>query len=157
MIGAFLPALAPYLQWEYEVVDVTPGLPVLISGKPVATTGLYACPFGPQANIKLWPGPSGGYSTPVVGSLVLLAFNDGNPAKPRIAGLDPSTPPTSTKFGASPTFLTPSPWATYIQSALHKFLTGLNATTLAGQAATFLAELAPGTVPSNATTLVEGE
>jgi hypothetical protein len=155
IVNAILPSLAAYLQWEYRVVDVTPGLPVRISATPVETSGQFACPFGPQANIQLWPGPSGGYSTPVVGSLVLLAFNDGNPAKPRIAGLDPTTPPLGTKFGQSPTPLVPTPWGSELASALTTFSGGLNPTTLAAQATTLHAALA--LLPSPATTVVQAE
>lgn len=159
VVGGSLPAardiLAAFIQWEYRVIDVTPGPPVLISGTPVATVGNLACPFGPLANIALWPGPSGGYSTPAPGSLILVAFNDGNPAKPRVSGLDPNSFPTSTKFGAAPTPIVPTPWATGLGAALEIFATGLSTTTLAAQASALVTAL--GLLPPDATTLVEAE
>lgn len=93
---AILPSLATYVRWEYRVTGVQPGPPVLVSGSPVAG----ACPFGTLANITLWPGPSGCYALPAVGSLVLVEFHEGNPAKPSVCGLDPNVPPTEIVLGA---------------------------------------------------------
>lgn len=90
-----LPTLPNYLRWEYRVLDVTPGQPVIISGVPVDPT----CPHGQLANISLWPGSDGGYAVPVVGSLILIEFHDGNPQKPAVCGLDPSVPPILTTLG----------------------------------------------------------
>jgi hypothetical protein len=92
LINAILPQLSCYVQWEYRVVGVEPGPPVTVSAVPVSQ----ACPFGNLANITLWPGPDGGYCLPAEGSLVLVAFNDGSPAKPRIAATDPNAVPTLT-------------------------------------------------------------
>jgi hypothetical protein len=88
-------SLAVYMRWEYTVAGVTPGPPVLISGVPASTT----CPFGPLANITLWPGADGGYAIPAPGSLVLVEFHDGSPAKPAVCGLDPNVPPLVTFLG----------------------------------------------------------
>jgi hypothetical protein len=90
-----LTSMAPYLKWEYTVQSVEPGPPVLISGTPVNPN----CPFGSLANITLWPGPDGGYATPIPGSRVLIEFHDGSPAKPAVCGLDPNTNPIQVDFG----------------------------------------------------------
>lgn len=89
-------AQAVFLKWEYTVVSVTPGPPVLISGRPVNL----ACPFGPLANITLWPGPDGGYSIPIPGSRVLVEFHEGSPSKPAVCGLDPNSVPAPITLGA---------------------------------------------------------
>lgn len=104
-LAGLLPKLACYLRWEYRVVSVTPGPPVLISGVPVDVT----CPHGQLANITLWPGPDGGYATPAPGSLILVEFHDGNPQKPAVCGLSPITPPilTTLAFGVQPIALAP--------------------------------------------------
>jgi hypothetical protein len=81
-------------RWTYRVVAVDPGPPVKISATPAG-----ASPYGDLANIKLWPGPSGGYATPLPGSLVTIRFNDGDPAQAAVDGLDPDSFPTSIKLG----------------------------------------------------------
>lgn len=96
ILTALLPSLAAYVRWEYRVLSVSPGPPVLISGRPVSTR----CPFGTLASITLWPGPSGAYAVPVVGSLVLIEFHDGNPAKPAVCALDPNEVPSTITLGA---------------------------------------------------------
>ena len=95
ILKALLPSLATYVKWEYRVVGTSPGPPVTVSASPVAAS----CPFGPQANITLWPGPSGAYAVPAPGSLVLLEFHEGSASKPSICGLDPNVPPVLTTLG----------------------------------------------------------
>lgn len=111
-------ALAPYLKWEYIVAGVTPGPPVLISGTPVNP----ACPFGPLANITLWRGPAGSYAVPVVGSKVVVEFHDGSPAKPAVAGLDPTQTPTTITLG---TGVEPIAISTFIDVFFTAFLTAV--------------------------------
>lgn len=96
MLAGFLTSQAAFARWEYRVVGVTPGPPVTVSGTPVDPT---RCPFGPLANITLWPGPDGGYAIPAAGSLVLVEFHDGNVAKPAVCGLDPGVPAVLTTLG----------------------------------------------------------
>jgi hypothetical protein len=93
-------ALAVYAKWEYRVTGVVEGPPVLISGNPVSS----ACPFGPLANITLWPGPDGAYALPQSGSLVLIEFHEGTETKPSVCGLDPNVAPllTTIAFGTVP-------------------------------------------------------
>ena len=95
ILAGFLTSQAAFAQWEYRVSGATPGSPPTVSGVPVDPV---RCPFGPLANISVWPGPDGGYAVPAPGSLVLVGFNDGNVAKPRICGMDPSVPPILTTF-----------------------------------------------------------
>lgn len=142
-VKSIFPSLAAYLQWEYRVVDVTPGPPVLISGTPVETDGQFACPFGPLANITLWPDTGGGYATPLPGSLILIAFNDGNPAKPRVSRLDPGSYPTSIKLGG------PAPQPIALAPALTTLM-GLEATWAAAVSAC-LENLTGGPGPINGT------
>lgn len=92
-------AQAVFLKWEYVVVSATPGPPVLISGQPVNLS----CPFGPLANITLWPGPSGSYAVPTPGSKILVEFHEGSPSKPAVCGLDPSSVPAPITLGAGET------------------------------------------------------
>ena len=96
ILSGFLTSQAAYARWEYRVAGVTPGPPVTVSGVPVDPV---RCPFGPLANITLWPGPDGGYAVPAAGSLVLVEFHDGNVAKPAVCGLDPSVPAALTTLG----------------------------------------------------------
>ena len=98
ILASLLPTLATYVRWEYRVSAVTPGQPVMISGTPAGGS-----PFGTLANIALWPGPSGAYAVPQVGSLILVEFHEGNPAKPAVCGLDPSSTPTLTTLGGGST------------------------------------------------------
>jgi hypothetical protein len=115
ILNALLPTLANFGHWEYRVTEVLPGPPVLISGVPVSVN----CPFGNLARITLWPGPTGGYATPAIGSRVLVAFVDGDPQKPRIAGLDPnSTPVLTTLAGGGPAIARSGDTVTITQAEL---------------------------------------
>ena len=96
IIRALLPSLTAYVVWSYRVVSVTSATPpVKIDCRPVSSL----CPYGPQAGMTLWPGPSGTVAVPQVGSLVRLAFADASPSNPMIVGLDPSAPPTMVFVG----------------------------------------------------------
>jgi hypothetical protein len=96
MVPRIASALGVYARWEYRVSAVKPGPPVLVSGAPVSSS----CPFGSLADIAIWPGPDGSYALPAEGSLILVEFHDGSPAKPAICGLDPNVPPTEIVLGA---------------------------------------------------------
>ena len=96
IVRALLPSLTAYVVWSYRVVSVTSATPpIKIDCKPVSNL----CPYGPQAGMTLWPGPSGTVAVPQVGSLVRLAFADADPAQPMIVGLDPSAPPMMVYVG----------------------------------------------------------
>jgi hypothetical protein len=95
LLEMLLPRLAVAAAWEYRVQSTTSTPPIKIDAVPVSSD----CPFGPQAGITLWPGPSGSVAVPVVGSIVRLGFADASPAKPMIVGLDPANPPTMVFVG----------------------------------------------------------
>lgn len=96
ILQALVGTLAPYAVWEYRVVSVDSATPpIKVSVRPTAELN----PFGPQAGMTLWPGPSGTVAVPQVGSLVRLQFADGSPTKPMIVGLDPSAAPTMVFVG----------------------------------------------------------
>lgn len=96
ILQALVGTLAPYAVWEYRVVSVDSATPpVKVSVRPTSDLN----PFGPQAGMTLWPGPSGTVAVPQVGSLVRLQFADGSPTKPMIVGLDPSAAPTMVFVG----------------------------------------------------------
>ena len=96
ILAALLPSLATYVKWEFRVQSASSGPPVTISAAAVSA----ACPWQSLANITLWPGPSGAYAVPAPGTLVLVEFHEGNPAKPAIAGLDPNNVPVTITLGA---------------------------------------------------------
>lgn len=119
-----VPELAVLAQWKYRVTEVIPGHPVLVSGTAISED----CPWPDLAQIKLWPGPSGGYAVPSGGSIVLVRFNDGNPRDPAIVGLDPDSLATLTTFGAPFPLAEPlvqAPWGVAIEAALAELATQL--------------------------------
>jgi hypothetical protein len=139
ILDALLPALATYVKWEYRVVGTSPGPPVTISASPVSA----ACPFGTLANITLWPGPTGGYAVPAPGSLVLVEFHEGSPAKPSVCGLDPNVPPLMVTLGG-PTALPviPAIWGSTLAVDLTTFAVAM--------AAAATGPLAPMAAPATA-------
>lgn len=84
------PRLAFFATWEYRVVTATGTGPVTVDARAVSPL----CPMPDLAGITLWPGPSGAYAVPAVGSRVRVAYVDGDPTKPCIVGLDPQAAPT---------------------------------------------------------------
>lgn len=139
ILKALLPSLATYVKWEYRVVGTSPGPPVTVSASPVAAS----CPFGPQANITLWPGPSGAYSVPAPGSLVLLEFHEGSASKPSICGLDPNVPPLFVTIGGPSALpVVPTPWGAALAVDLTTFATAM--------AAAAVGPLAPMAAPATA-------
>ena len=113
--GAFLSmvrAVAPQLLYlgVYEAKVITSSAPSATQSQLAGLTWVVSAAFTdvaiakllpPLANITMWPGPVWGYSQPVPGSLVRVGFVNGDPSKPAIVGLDPSTPPTSVVVGPS--------------------------------------------------------
>lgn len=92
-------ALSPRLRlmvWEYRVQNVSAVPPITVDAIPAG-----ASPFGRITGIKLRPGPDGSVAVPAVGSLVDLAFAEGDAGKPRIVGLDPEQPPTMVYVGGA--------------------------------------------------------
>jgi hypothetical protein len=160
--AALNPRLAYALQWEYRVLIAAPGPPVTIDCEVVDPETAAVLPRQ-LVGLQLWPGPSGIVAVPQPGTIVRVGFTNGDPAKPTVQGLDPSATPllimgfvsTVLRLGdqsAAP--LTPAAWGAALTVALSVFATGLNPTTLAGQAATLVSALAA--LPPGATTKVFG-
>jgi len=81
--------LACFLQWEYRVAVVESEVPpIVVSCVPV---DVVRCPFGPL-RVPMWPAACGSPCVPAIGSLVVIGFHDGNPAKPAIVAVDPAVP-----------------------------------------------------------------
>lgn len=112
--GAFLAmvrAVVPQLLFfgTYEAKVVTSSAPSAVQSQLGGVTWVVSAAFTdvaiakvlpPLANLTMWPGPVWGYSQPAPGSLVRVSFVNGDPSKPAIVGLDPSTPPTLVSIGA---------------------------------------------------------
>lgn len=94
------------------------------------------CPFGPLV-VQMGKGADGNTSVPVVGSIVVIAFRDGNPAKPAIIACDPSVPTVP----PAAVYVPPGPLT--LTGALVTFLTTppLTPTNLAASAAALAANL----------------
>jgi hypothetical protein len=154
-----LPRLAYYVQWEMQVVTATP---TTVSCAPIDPDAVAL--FGPAVNVTLWPGVSGAIAQPAPGTVVRVAFINGDPARPAIVGLDPTGTPLTVAApsvgpyviagGASP--IVPTPWATGLATALAAMASALaTATTVANVAAAGTAlESALAALPSPATTKV---
>ena len=108
MVKAVLPQVLFFGQYEARVV--TSSAPSAVQSQLGGLTWVVSAAFTdaaiakllpPLANITMWPGPVWGYSQPAPGSLVRIGFVNGDPSKPAIVGLDPSTPPTP----ATPVFI----------------------------------------------------
>ena len=99
IVRGLLPNFSYYAVWEYRVAAIRSAVPPI--ALDLQPTGLLN-PFGPQANLTLWPGPSGSVALPQVGSLARVAFADGDPGKPMIVGLDPASKPTMVFVGEDP-------------------------------------------------------
>jgi hypothetical protein len=127
LFDLMLPTLAAYVTWEYQVIDATPGPPVVLDLLPTGTTN----PFGPLSRLTLWPGPDGGVAVPTPGKLVRVRFANGDPSKPEVCGLDPTdTPSIVYQYGtlvqigtAAAAPLTPSTYAVALEAALAAFAT----------------------------------
>jgi hypothetical protein len=78
--------------WEYRVVSVTSGPPVVLDLQATEDT---AKRLPDLTQVTLWPGPSGGVCVPRVGASVRVGFVGGDPTKPYVAGVDPASSPTT--------------------------------------------------------------
>lgn len=85
------------LVWEYAVIVARPGPPVTIDVEAVDTETTAHLP-AQIAGLVLWPGPSGFVAQPPPGSIVRVAFANGDPGKAMVVGLDPNATPILT-FG----------------------------------------------------------
>lgn len=159
---AQVPRLPFLAVWEYAVIAVTPGPPVLIDCQAIDPDELIAIP-PTLVGVTLWPGPSGFVAVPPVGSKVRIQFINGDPSHYAVVGLDPNIEPTLV-FGyttgtiqlgdVTATPLVKSAAYAALVAALTKFATGLNPTTLAAQATALVAAI--GLLPPAPTTKVLG-
>lgn len=102
LLHGLLPDLRYAMVWEYTVISVTPGPPVKIEAIIADPTA----PVMPNVeNIVLWPGPSGCYALPALGSIVRLGFANGDATKPMMVGLDPNAAPTMVFLSGSGPFV----------------------------------------------------
>lgn len=147
---ALNPRQAYALVWEYRVIAAQPGPPVTIDCSAVDAQTQALLP-ATLSGLTLWPGPSGFVAVPQPGSLVRVAFANGDPSKPMVVGLDPSGTPllvmgfveTVIQLGdqsAAP--LTPAAWAVALAADLTIFATAL--------AAAAVGPLAPIAAPATA-------
>jgi hypothetical protein len=109
LFSLLLPRLAYFVEWEARVIVATPPTPSASPPVPPAP-GIFIVPakvsvvfvdseaikvFGLQlANVALWADSGGNVAVPTPGSLVRVAFANGSPTKPYIAGIDPQVMPT---------------------------------------------------------------
>jgi hypothetical protein len=151
--------------YEFRVIASTPGPPTKIDCSAVDAETQAVFP-AQLSGLVLWPGPSGFVAVPEPGTLVRVAFVNGDPAKPVVVGLDPSGTPTLVmgfatliQLGdASALPLATALWATTLVADLTIFATALAAAAVGPLApiaapATAL-ETALGALPSPATTKV---
>lgn len=75
--------------WSYSVEAATE---TSFSGRAVSPD----CPFADMPEIPIMPGIAGAGVRPAVGSIALVAFVDGDPAKPRVVGWDQQVPESIT-------------------------------------------------------------
>ena len=71
--------------WSYRVDSATE---TSFTGRAVSSD----CPFDDVVEIPLTPGIAGAGVKPAVASVALVAFLDGDPAKPRVVGWDQTVP-----------------------------------------------------------------
>jgi hypothetical protein len=137
--GALNPRQVFALQWEYAVIVARPGPPVTIDCEAVDTETTAHLP-AQLTNLVLWPGPSGFVAQPPPGSIVRVAFVNGDPSKPTVAGLDPNATPLLVFAYASVAIqlgdqsaqpLVHAAWLAAIVAALEGLAAGLAALTTA--------------------------
>jgi hypothetical protein len=111
-------------------------------------------PKAPDLNpIEQWGGMQGVVAKLTPGTQVVIGFAGGDLSQPFIAAYSLLTPPLELDLAGGAAFLVPAPWAAALQVALVAFATGLNITTLSGQAATLVTAL--GLLPPGSTILTK--
>lgn len=100
IVKALVPKVTPFGTWQYRVQNTA--FRASPWGVTIDAIPAGASPYGPISGIVLWPGPDGSVAVPAVGSLVRLAFAEGNPGMPMIVGLDPDQAPTMVYLGNAP-------------------------------------------------------
>lgn len=79
------PAWGSFVPWEFQVSSVTD---TSFSGRATSSR----CPWPDQKDIPIMPGVAGTLIKPAAGSLVLVAFVNGDPTRPRCVGWDQAVP-----------------------------------------------------------------
>lgn len=87
--------------WRYSVVSATE---TSFSGRALSPL----CPFADMPNIPLMPGIAGAGIKPAVGSIVGVAFLDGDPSKPFVVCWDQTVPVSATVDASSTIRVGPS-------------------------------------------------
>jgi hypothetical protein len=146
--------------YEYAVQASADGVTVdaspASSGPDIPGVDTPKLPLPTITKLRLRSGLAGCSSTPKVGSILAVSFLNGDPSKPIVlGGYDASTAQQVLLGDSSADFVTPASYSTALRNALHTFLTGLNSTTLAGQALTFLGTL--NALVSEKTTIVKAK
>jgi hypothetical protein len=89
------PPWAPWVPWEYQVAEATE---TTFSGRATSSR----CPWPDLVGIPLMPGVPGTLLQPAVGSLVLVAFVNGDPSRPRVVSWDQTVPVSVGLAGGGP-------------------------------------------------------
>lgn len=99
------PPWAPWVPWEYQVAEATE---TTFTGRATSSH----CPWPDLVGIPLMPGIGGTLIKPAVSSLVLVAFVNGDPSRPRVVSWDQAfaarvaIQSASSPYPQSPTALT---------------------------------------------------
>lgn len=101
LVGLFTRRLPAAFVWSYRVDSATE---THITARRISPD----CPFEDMPEIPLTPGIAGAGFRPAVGSTVLVAFLDGDPAKPRIVGADQVVPVSVTVDASGVIHLAPT-------------------------------------------------
>lgn len=111
-------------------------------------------PGAPDLNpIDQWSGMQGVVAKLAPGVQLVIGFAGGDLSQPFVAAYSILSPPLELDLAGGATPLVPSPWASALVAALVTFATGLNPTSLAGQASALVTAL--GALPPSATILTK--
>lgn len=117
LVGLFTRRLPAAFVWSYSVESATE---TSFSGRRLSPD----CPFDDMPEIPLMPGIAGAGVRPAIGSIALVAFVDGDPAKPRVVGWDQQIPISVTIDASERVRVGPSAEAVELaggaQKALHR-------------------------------------
>lgn len=114
--GAGVPAGAVFAPWEYAVTEATD---TAITARRADSS----CPWPDVVQVPIFPGIAGARYRPAVGSIVGLAFANGDPSKPRIVWADQTVPVTTAVDGSDLVEVGPSAAAVEVAgggAAIHR-------------------------------------
>lgn len=134
VIGALLPRLALFAEWEYRIASVTPSQPILFDLILADPANAFAKQCGlplSLARVPLWPGPGGIVSIPAIGSVVLVRFNNADAGKYVVSGIDPTAVTKSAAVGVggigASLPLAQAAWVSALQGAIAAAATAMSA------------------------------